>query len=348
MAQYLDLEGLKTYHKIVEDLNRKNLKSIVLSENKLNVSSDDQIFSVGFDATAPLNVSMKDNSIVYNLSDGAITTEKIADSAVTTDKMADNAVTTAKIQDNAVTEAKIADEAVTGAKIAYKAIGGEKIADEVIDANHLMPNSVTVDKIDENAVNSQKISEKAVEERHLNFDVQEKLAENLIVKVTDIKQITAENMQCAEGYASISVVDIYNYLKDHKNVNITYEFDAQNLLGATIYSKDVSCAYQSDSSDHNNDLLIITGKVLFEVGSAGGNTSTTQYQNKNNICYFAQITNIVYIWAESLFTHNSVTTDYLADNAVTSNKLSPELQQKLDKVDSLQGLTTDEVNQILV
>ena len=41
MAQYLDLEGLKTYHKIVEDLNRKNLKSIVLSENKLNVSGDD-------------------------------------------------------------------------------------------------------------------------------------------------------------------------------------------------------------------------------------------------------------------------------------------------------------------
>lgn len=97
MAQYLDLEGLKTYHKIVEDLNRKNLKSIVLSENKLNVSRDDQIFSVGFDATAPLNVSMKDNSIVYNLSDGAITAEKIADSAVTTDKMVDNAVTPDKL-----------------------------------------------------------------------------------------------------------------------------------------------------------------------------------------------------------------------------------------------------------
>lgn len=67
MGQYLDKEGLKAYHKIVEDLNRKNLKSIVLTDTKLDISSDDQIFSIGFDATSPLSVSKDDNTIIYSL-----------------------------------------------------------------------------------------------------------------------------------------------------------------------------------------------------------------------------------------------------------------------------------------
>ena len=63
----------------------------------------------------------------YQLADAAVQTAKIADGAVTTVKIADVAATTAKIADGAVTTAKIADGAVTAAKLADGAIENGKL-----------------------------------------------------------------------------------------------------------------------------------------------------------------------------------------------------------------------------
>ena len=63
----------------------------------------------------------------YQLADAAVQTAKIADGAVTTVKIADVAVTTAKIADVAVTTAKLADGAVTAAKLAAGAIENGKL-----------------------------------------------------------------------------------------------------------------------------------------------------------------------------------------------------------------------------
>lgn len=43
-----------------------------------------------------------------------------------------------------------------------------------------------------------------------------------------------------------------------------------------------------------------------------------------------------------------INSDAIIDGSIAEEKLSEITKQKLDKVDSLQGLTTDEVNQILV
>ncbi len=80
------------------------------------------------------------------LSDGSVTTAKLAADAVDGSKIADNAVanehiadgqiTTVKIADNNVTTAKILDGNITTAKIATNAVTGTKIAAE-IDNSHI-------------------------------------------------------------------------------------------------------------------------------------------------------------------------------------------------------------------
>lgn len=64
---------------------------------------------------------------VYQLADAAVQTAKIADGAITTIKIADVAVTTAKLADGAVTAAKLADGAITAAKLAAGAIENGKL-----------------------------------------------------------------------------------------------------------------------------------------------------------------------------------------------------------------------------
>lgn len=63
----------------------------------------------------------------YQLADAAVQTAKIADGAITTVKIADVAVTTAKLAGGAVTTAKLADGAVTAAKLAAGAIENGKL-----------------------------------------------------------------------------------------------------------------------------------------------------------------------------------------------------------------------------
>lgn len=63
----------------------------------------------------------------YQLADAAVQTAKIADGAIATIKITDGAITTVKIADVAVTTAKLADGAVTAGKIAAGAIENGKL-----------------------------------------------------------------------------------------------------------------------------------------------------------------------------------------------------------------------------
>ena len=92
------------------------------------------------------------------ISDNAITSQKILDTAIITTKLADGSVTSAKIQngtltavdlaDGSIITIKIADGAVTTDKIADNAVTAEKIADSAIVTTKLANNSVTPAKIE--------------------------------------------------------------------------------------------------------------------------------------------------------------------------------------------------------
>lgn len=79
-----------------------------------------------------------------NITNYAVTEDKIARGAVTAYQLADAAVQTAKITDGAVTTAKIADVAVTTAKIADGAVTAAKLAAGAIDSGKLQHSSMTL------------------------------------------------------------------------------------------------------------------------------------------------------------------------------------------------------------
>ena len=79
-----------------------------------------------------------------NITNYAVTEDKIAGGAVTAHQLADAAVQAAKIADGAVTAAKLADGAVTSAKLADGAVTAVKLAAGAIDNGKLQHSSMTL------------------------------------------------------------------------------------------------------------------------------------------------------------------------------------------------------------
>lgn len=79
-----------------------------------------------------------------NITNHAVTEDKIAGGAVTAYQLADEAVQTAKIADGAITTVKIADVAVTTAKLADGAVTAAKLAAGAIENGKLQHSSMTL------------------------------------------------------------------------------------------------------------------------------------------------------------------------------------------------------------
>jgi hypothetical protein len=122
---------------------------------------------VSNDGTANVAVSLSGDAFfsspgVLNLTDGAVTTQKITDNAVTNLKVADNAITTAKIQDGTITGADIAATTIATGNMADNAITTTKIAANAVDNTKLADNAVTTTKIAANAVDNSKLADNAI------------------------------------------------------------------------------------------------------------------------------------------------------------------------------------------
>jgi len=101
------------------------------------------------------------------LAAGSVTTAALAAGAVTADDIAANAVTTAKLAAGAVTANELAANAVTADKILANAITTGKIATGAVTADQIAANAVTTEKIAANAVVADKIAANAVTARNL-------------------------------------------------------------------------------------------------------------------------------------------------------------------------------------
>lgn len=117
--------------------------------------SDSQIAAV---ATSKLTGTITETQIT----DGAISTGKLAAGSVSTAKLAAGAVTADTIAANAITSAKIEAGAVVAAKISAGAIETDKLAAGAITAGKIAANAITADAIAADSITSAKIATGAI------------------------------------------------------------------------------------------------------------------------------------------------------------------------------------------
>jgi len=96
------------------------------------------------------------------ISDNAITSQKILDTAIITTKLADGSVTSAKIQNGTLTAVDLADGSIITIKIADGAVTTDKIADEAVTTAKLANDSVTSEKIADSAIVTTKLANNSV------------------------------------------------------------------------------------------------------------------------------------------------------------------------------------------
>ncbi len=106
------------------------------------------------------NINDNINPIIVeaNLTDGAVTTIKIADAAVTEAKIADGSVTASKLGSGAVTNVKLAANSVTETKILNGAVTSAKIVDEAITTAKILDDAVTTAKIADTSITEAKLA----------------------------------------------------------------------------------------------------------------------------------------------------------------------------------------------
>ena len=131
-----------------------------------------------------VNTQITDGAIsTPKLAAGAVIAEKIAAGSVIADKIASNAVTAVKIDAGAVTTAKLAAGAVEAEKIAAGAVIADKIATNAVTADKVLASAITTDKLAANAVTTDKIVAGAIQAAQIGAGaiVASKLAANSVV-----------------------------------------------------------------------------------------------------------------------------------------------------------------------
>jgi len=113
----------------------------MINDNFTELYTDDAGDVNSITATAPITRDSATGAVTISLTDGGISTQKIADDAVTADKLASNAVTTAKILDSNVTVAKMAANSVDS----------DQYVDASIDTAHFALDAAINVNVDQNS-----------------------------------------------------------------------------------------------------------------------------------------------------------------------------------------------------
>ena len=133
--------------------------------------SDGSITTVKLAADAVTGAKLADDTIdSEHYIAASIDNEHLADNAVGTAEIAADAVTAAKLADDAVVTANVVDLNVTTAKIAADAITGAKIADDAINSEHYADGSIDNAHIADDQIDSEHYVDGSIDTAHIGDD----------------------------------------------------------------------------------------------------------------------------------------------------------------------------------
>lgn len=213
-----------------------------------------------------------------------ITETDITDGAISTPKLAANAVTAAKILADTITANEIAAGTITALEIASDTITANEIVAGTITALELGANSVTAIKIDSDAVTTNKIQAGAIvsekigagEIKAINIDV-DAITTNKILAgaITTVKiganQVTANKIDVADLYATDATIGAELKLgstavfRDGNTLgtsNFYINADGFNVAGSSL-SSGAGLRERSYSFYRDGDPLTVLGGISF-------------------------------------------------------------------------------------
>lgn len=221
------------------------------------------------DFTSASSCGSSDRIAGYNGSDNYQYTpsqiaDNISDGVVTTDKLATEAVTTVKIDDAAVTTAKIATQAVTTAKIADQAITQDQIADDEIITVKLQDSCVTTDKIADSNVTTAKIADSNVTRAKLAATVLPKQYVALISQ----SSTSAPTLTIIKNDFSGTITASRNGAGDYTLTNSLAEFTANKTTAAIDNSTNYAVKFTGATRTGNTTISLAT----FNSGGSAADT----------------------------------------------------------------------------
>ena len=163
------------------------------------------------------------------ITEGAVTEDKLANDAVTSPKIKNATVQTEDIADKAVTLAKLGDDvpavgipdnSITGAKIALDTIEKQNMKSASIDTAELAPAAVTTEKIRDGNVTPAKLSF-SVPSRPLTPPIATDEIANLAVTYEKIGNYSVNDEKLSNGAVTVPKVDAVNTPTDGQA--LTYE-----------------------------------------------------------------------------------------------------------------------------
>jgi len=195
------------------------------------------------------------------ITDGSVSTPKLAAGAVTADQIGASAVTAGKIAANAVTATEINAGAVTTAKLAAGAVTATEIASGAVITAKLAAGAVTANELAANAVTAGKISAGAV------------TATELAANAVTAGKIATGTITATDGViASIDASKITTGTLDATNITVT-NLSAESITTGTLSVGSSKAPYSSGESD----LRILRGRLNADGTIAVGAGFTTSH-----------------------------------------------------------------------
>ena len=179
------------------------------------------------------------------ISDGAVTTPKLAPKAVTNAKIDDGAVDTLQLADGAVTADKVAEGALSGTSFSDNSIPAGKLAASSVGTNNLINNCVTSDKLANSAVITARLADLAVTTAKIADSAVStlKIADSAITKdkIADLAVITGKintgavtsTKLAADSVSTEKIID-GNVTRDKLATAVKTEIEGKQLQHKTL------------------------------------------------------------------------------------------------------------------